>query len=167
MSLPRPTRSCHHHCLPYVGNFGDVGVRASASYGVSEDEIGGAGRDDPQEWSIGGQISVAGFTVGGAYTDRENLGGIDGADQVQYNAGVRFATGPFGVGVQWAHVEASTGVGVDDDELDAFEVGGSYALGPGVVLSAGIQYWTSDSGQNDSDEENDATIGFIGTHVAF
>ena len=151
----------------YVGNFGDVGVRGSASYGIAEDEIGGAGRDDPTEWSLGGQISVGGFTVGGAYTDRENNGGTAGADQEQYNLGVRFATGPFGVGVQYAHAEASTGAGVDDDELDAFEVGGSFALGPGVVLSAGIQYIELEADSGLSGAENEATIGFIGTHVAF
>jgi len=151
----------------YVGNFGDVGVRVSGSYGIAEDEVGGAAREDPTEWSVGGQVSFAGFTIGGAYTDREALAGASGADQTQYNAGVRFATGPWGVGIQYSHAEATNAAQSGDDELDGFEVGGSYALGPGVVLSAGIQYVEVEDESGLAANENKATIGFIGTHVAF
>ena len=117
----------------YLGNFGDVAVRLSAGYGTGEDEIGGAGRDDPIEYSLGGQISVAGFTVGGAYKKRDNIGAIDSVDREDANLGLRYDNGPWGVGIQYAYVDADSGTG--SDEMDAFEVGGSYALGPGTGSS--------------------------------
>jgi len=149
----------------YIGNFSDVAVRLSAGYGFGEDEVGGAGREDPTEWSVGGQVAFAGFTVGGAYKMRDNVEGGDGVDRTDANIGLRYATGPWGVGIQYAYVDADSGTG--SDEMDGYEVGGSYALGPGVVLSAGVQYFDFQDDANNPANENEAIIGFVGTHVAF
>jgi len=151
----------------YVNFIGDLGVRASASYGTSDNEVSGPGRDDPTEWSIGGQVSYAGFTIGGAYTDRDGLFGFEGIESKEYNFGVHYRTGPWGVGVTYAGKETATPFQAGEDELDAFEIGGSYAIGPGVVVSGGVQYWDMQDDAGAPSAENQATIGFIGTHVAF
>jgi predicted porin len=145
----------------YVGNFDDVSIAVSGSWGTNDAELG---KKDTDEWSVGTSIGIAGFTIGAGYRHEEDQGGVDGINRDDFTIGVRYATGPWGVGVQYTYAEEDV-AGAGDDEFDGVEVGGSYTLGPGVLLSGGIQYldWSSD----DNAHENEAWIGFIGTHVAF
>ena len=152
----------------YVGNFDDLAINISGSFGTNEAESTAANPNakDTDEWSIGTQIVWAGFTVGGAWRHEENAGGIKNIDRDDVSLGVRYASGPWGVGVQYTFAEKDL-VGGGEDEFDGVEVGGSYTLGPGVILSGGIQYLDWDSDTNDPANENEAWIGFIGTHVSF
>jgi predicted porin len=152
----------------YVNKFNGVDVALSGSYGQAKDDVNTAGvTDDRKEWSVGGQVSMAGFTVGAGYR-QDNLG-TDGSntDREDYNVGVRYATGPWGVGVEYAHVTIERGAGLGEDEVDAFEVGGSYDLGPGVQLQAGVQWWSADDNLNVAANEGDSTIVFVGTFLSF
>jgi predicted porin len=150
----------------YVNKFNGVDVAVSGSYGKAKDELNTAATDDRTEWSVGGRIGIAGFTIGAAYRE-DNLGrgtGV-GGDRTDYNVGVRYATGPWGVGIQYAN--ATTEQTVGDDEQEAFEVGGSYDLGPGVQLQAGVQFWSSDDNANAVGAQGDSTIVFVGTFLSF
>jgi predicted porin len=82
-------------------------------------------------------------------------------DQTTWNAGVRYATGPWGVGVQYTNGENDA----TDGEVEAVEIGGSYAFGPGMLVMAGVQFWDNDGWSSTSD--GDSTIVFLGTHVSF
>lgn len=150
--------------INYVNKFNGVDVAISGSYGTGDDDLNIAGvTDDRDEWSIGAQIGIAGFTIGAAY--REDNRGLSGSfDRTDYNVGVRYATGPWGVGVQYAHAEQELG-GAGEPEVDAFEVGGSYDLGPGVQLQAGVQFWDADNDNLAVDGES--TIVFVGTFLSF
>ncbi|SLN20361.1 porin [Oceanibacterium hippocampi] len=142
----------------YTGKWDAIEIQASGSYGQGDDE--GVG-NEPEEWSAGLNVTFAGFTVGGAFHQAESAANTDTTD---WNVGVRYAMGPWGVGIQYAQFEIEPAAGGDRD-VKAVEVGGSYTLGPGVVLFGGIQYWDGDNGVTIATEETWA--GFVGTHFAF
>jgi len=142
----------------YVNKFDNVSVAISGGYATADLEAEGAMTDDQEMWNVGAQIGFMGFTVGGAYKNNDQ--GMD-SDEETWNVGVRYATGPWGVGVQYTHVELDD----SDGELDATEIGGSYAFGPGMLVMAGIQFWDND--EYSSSSQGDSTIVFLGTHVSF
>ena len=151
--------------INYVGNFNDVGVNLSGGYSEADDEVGSNATDDPVQYRIGGDVSFAGFTVGAAWQHDDNRGAVDNMDQDHYNVGARYASGPWGVGIQYAYSEVDGALG-GDDEYEGVEVGGSYTLGPGVIMSGGVQWYDYDSDNNKA-TENDGWVAFLGTHVAF
>ncbi len=148
----------------YTNKFGDVNVSVSGGYATGSLEApSGAVVDDRTQYNFGARLGFAGFTFGGAY--RVDDRGID-SDREDFNIGLRYATGPWGVGVQYAHAEVDEA----DDEVDAIEIGGSYSFGPGMVLSAGVQFWDIevDTGAiGGGASEGDSTIFFMATHVSF
>jgi predicted porin len=151
----------------YVNKLGPVDLAVSGSYGQGNIEAPTAGNSDREEWSLGFNVGFSGFTIGGAYRN-DDLGLSTGnSEQHDYNLGVRYATGPWGVGLAWARITREAGPGLGEDETDAYELGGSYNLGPGIVLSGGIQYWDLEDNLNAAANENQATIFFVGTHLQF
>ena len=149
----------------YVQKLGTFDVAVSGSYGSGTLEsqlVPGLG-DDPTEWTVGFQLGFAGFTVGGAYRDESDVT-IIGFDRKDYNAGVRYVFGPWGVGVVYGHIEQEHALG--EDETDVYEVGGNYVLGPGVDLKAGVQFWDL-QGEGGLLDENEATIVYVGTALTF
>lgn len=158
----------------YVSKFGGVDVAVSGSWGEANAEpnaagVAVAGVADREEWSLGARFGFAGFTLGGGYRDDNRGLSAANSDRQDYNLGLRYATGPWGVGVEWAHVNIEDAGATGKNETDAFEVGGSYSLGPGIVLNGGVQYWDhqEDDAALKNANENSATIFFVGTHVAF
>ena len=124
------------------------------------------GARDIYEWSTGARLGWGGFTFGAGYRHQYDNGGAAGTDREDCTVGVRYADGPWGVGVQYTYAQKDLADGGEDD-FEGFEVGGSYTLGPGVLLSGGVQYLDWESAANDSAAENEAWVGFIGTDVAF
>ena len=158
----------------YVNKFGGVDVAVSGSWGEADAEntaanVPVAGVADREEWSVGAQFGFAGFTLGGAYRDDNRGLSAPNSDRQDYNLGLRYATGPWGVGIMWAHANIEDAGGTGKNETDAYELGGSYTLGPGIQLIGGIQFWDhqEDDAALKNANENSATIFFIGTHVAF
>ncbi len=151
----------------YIGSFNDLAIRLSGSYGTFNEESGAPGRADYEEYGGGGQLAWGGFTLGAGWRHSEDDNGVRNVDRDDISVGVRYASGPWGVGVQYSYVEKDNAALGGDDEVDAIEVGGSYTLGPGVLLSAGVQYWDWDSDNGGATDKNDGWVGFIGTHIAF
>ncbi len=154
----------------YVNKLGATDLAVSIGYGQGKPEVktttaGAARSDDYKEWAVGGRVGWSGWTLGAAYRE-DNRGRSGNNDRTDANIGLRYATGPWGVGIQYAVAEQKTN-GVKD-EVTAFEVGGSYDLGPGVQLQAGVQYWEADTKTNTAQSANGkSTIVFIGTFLAF
>jgi len=159
----------------YVNKFGDVGVALFAGYGHGDLEANAVPAaptlTDRDLWAVGGQLSYAGFTFGASYLDDDggtrNTNAID--DNKQWNVGLRYAWGPWGVGIAYANAQTDFNAvaGGGEDEIDMFEVGGSYALGPGITLEGGVQFWDVKDAASAPGSENDATIFFIGTVLVF
>ncbi|MBT4489396.1 MAG: porin [Rhodospirillaceae bacterium] len=161
----------------YSGKIGGASIGISASWGEADVEGTSAanlaaGNDDREEWSLGAKASMNGFSVGAAYYEDNNGTSVANSDDQSWTVGLRYATGPWGFGIQYANFENESGVtaaGVPNgnDELDAVEIGGSYDIGPGIKMLAGIQFVDLDDNANSGANENDATVVFFGTFLSF
>ena len=153
--------------LNWVGSFMGADIGAYGAYAKGNVEADAANTFEDQDvWGFGANAAIAGFTVGASY--RSNDQGLSGGfDRDDYNVGLtyNFAGGPWTAGVAYAHVESETAGG--EDELDVVEVGAQYALGPGVVLSGGVQYWDLQSATGLAANENEALFFVFGTGVSF
>ncbi|WP_372054795.1 porin [Tistrella mobilis] len=155
--------------MNYVNTFGGVNLAASAGYTGGSLEADGAGYDDLEAWSLGANLGYAGFTFGGAYmTSNQGLELND--DLEQWNVGLTYGFGPYKVGVGYAYGSQSNGrvgtaTATDKDELQMLELGGTYALGPGVNLMAGYYYIDFDS--DIQANRNEANAFMIGTALSF
>lgn len=87
-----------------------------------------------------GQFNNLGFAVGAGYTqvDLEEDGGIGLDDYKEWNVGVDFNVGAFGVGAVWT--ENNNGVDVGDEDR-TFVVGADYTTGP---FQFGASYYDRD-----------------------
>jgi hypothetical protein len=156
----------------YVQKFGDFNVAVSGSYGTGNDETPGVNSEDPVEWHLGANVGFGGFTVGASWIEREDsiataVGGGSGVDSRDYTLGVRYATGPWGVGLTYGHREVDVPNAGGEDEVDLIEVGASYALGPGVDLSGGVQFVEIQDGAGLAANENDGLVFILGTTLSF
>ena len=151
----------------YVNSFGGFDVAVSGRYGIADSDVHD---DNPQAFAAGVNLGFSGFTVGYAFAENNNSGDIDAQG---HSAGISYETGPWGVSATYY-----LGEGVDsenqfaatnnDEEFQAFLVGGSYALAQGVGLSVYGAYVEADEDRDDSGAlGGDDIEGFvIGTAVS-
>lgn len=153
-------------------SFGDVSIGASAGwesgsagkYELAEFSDGGSFvlsiAEDPVNWHIGGEISMQGFNIGGAYFRAEGFHGTDGKGstiriaEIERGVTVEFGDIPtfifvgatfqnFGPtsllpeGVASASLDVSSAA-----EQNAWTVGATYSTGP---WTAGIGYFESEA----------------------
>jgi len=168
----------------YVNSFGDFNVALSGRWGTASVD----GGPDPDIWSVGLNLGMAGFTVGGSYAEQNDAGTKDGE---AFDVGVSYTTGPWGVSFTWFHGENkgnSDGTGVfsispgctptgcdpslsegsvpetGDEEVDQFLIGVSYDLATGVNLGGYFVYLDFDDA--DGGVQDDSIDGWIlGTGV--
>jgi outer membrane protein OmpU len=133
--------------IRYSGDLGGAAVKAD----VTRANIG----TENQELTHGGlTVSMAGFTVGGGYTDVNKTGVVGGAttddgltnvDGNTWELGVSYATGPYTVSAAYMSAEdngVSTVAG--DDKDHAWKVAATYDMGAGVALTANYFRITAD-----------------------
>jgi predicted porin len=145
----------------YRGTFGGVDVALTGRYGMGNGNI--AGTADPTVWGIGGQLGYAGFTIGGSYGENNNGNGAYGVDQYGWSAGATYdMAGP------WAF-EAVTYQGTFDDvggpgtsadgNYQAYRIGASRDIGPGVDFDVYAIYTTFDTDGTNALNLNATIIG--------
>ncbi len=122
--------------MNYENTFNAVSIAASAAYMDFGEDDAAAG-PNPTNLGFGLRLGYAGFTVGGSYNELEDsvAGNIE-----SYGVGVVYETGPAAISFGYVRGE-DDGAGTD---ADGFEVGGTYALGPGVDLIGSIYYVEQD-----------------------
>lgn len=150
--------------LKYADKFEGVGIKASATYELIDDNSLTAVQDNEvQNIGAGLNLSYMGATVGGGV--RRFIANDDTArstaEGTAWNAGVSYKEGPYGVSATYytAKMQGTTGNNLED-ELRMVQVAGTYKLGAGVLMFAEIAY-------SDSDDEllaaqaadNDGAIG--------
>lgn len=126
----------------YAGEFGAVSVGVDGFYGTGDAPAAGGG--DPEEWGFGANLGFAGFTLGGAWYQNEDITRgsqslVTAGDETEvWTVGLAYGSGPWTVGA--AYLE-STGerTGRADTETEFLQIGGGYALGAGVDLGLDIQ----------------------------
>ena len=138
--------------LNYKEAFGGVGVQLSAGvrYQNQLDDLSAfAGVDTGTMfgYSMGGQLTFGGFTVGGAYrkitSGRDTPGTIAEQRSLQsdvWSAGARYEIGPYAAGVSCINGEAVgwQTAGTGDLEHLTCTLSGTYTLGPGIRLIGGL-----------------------------
>jgi predicted porin len=125
--------------LNYSQSFGSTDVSIGARYGTANSEVPGI--SDPSTWGIGMQIGFGDFTVGGHYAENDSGSPTGVNDQEGWSFGASYdAPGPwtFGVtmfkgeGTMNSNVTAVAGSGGNNSTYEAYKIGASRNLGPGV-----------------------------------
>jgi len=151
----------------WTGKMGGTSVGVSGSWGEASEEVSSAAGDDREEYTLGIKASMNNVSVGVRYNNDNQ--GTDGgnSDREAWQVGIRYKSGPWGMGLQIANNEIGQGVGLGVDEAQAIEIGGSYSMGPGITMVGGVQVHDLSAGDGNPDSENDATVIFIGTFLGF
>ncbi|MEM7238995.1 MAG: porin [Pseudomonadota bacterium] len=147
----------------YVNSFGDLDVAVSGRYGIAfgSDNPG----DEPVIYGGGINIGYAGFTVGGSFAEQNDAGLQDGR---AFDAGVSYETGPWGISFTYFDGEnvdnesLTNGAAFgNDEELQQYLLGVSYALAKGVKLNAFGAYVDFQEDTGDAGGGGDDVDGFI------
>ena len=146
----------------FVESIQDIDVAVSGGYRRSEapDAFDVVDIEDLEQYSVGANIGYAGFTVGGSYAQEDSSRTTDGNS---WDVGGSYATGPWSVGVNYFTSEVE-GAASDEDEVDAFKGGVSYAVGPGITASASVLYVDWEGG---NDIDADGVMGIVGLKYNF
>lgn len=144
----------------FVHDFNGFSLAAGGGYATGEYEASAA--SDPEHWNAYAQVGFGGFTVGGAWTLRENTSNTTGLDAEIWAVGATYGIDAWtvGAGFSWGEYD---NVGGDDDELKIYQVNANYALGPGIDLQAMVGYNDYDAGTlggNVSYDGWEAGVGF-------
>lgn len=142
----------------YAGEFGGVSVHADAAH-VWVDAAGDA---DIRDWQLGLQLGYAGFSVGGGYSNFDQDGG---AEADVWEAGIAYATGPYAVSLSYRNQETDVGL-ANDHEVDHWQLGGAYTMGPGVKLEGQVLHMDFDSGVPGG-IDNEGWAAYTGVALSF
>ncbi len=142
--------------LNYAGTFGGVDVGVDGFYTSGNAIYSGGG--DPEEYGFGANLGYAGFTLGGAWYESNDLDYKYGISDARKDAsadvwtvGLKYATGPWTVGVAYLDGQDNSGGNLgsrrDGRESQTVQLGGGYNLGSGVDLGLDLQ-WASNQHNN-------------------
>ena len=161
--------------VAFSNEFYGIGVDADFGYiyghGTKYTDSAGIRQNVPswEMFRVGGALSYAGFSIGGAWADHE----YDGDTRAQgdghaWQIGAGYENGPYGIDFNYAHAEAEgdlVGAGANEDEtVDYYKATGRYDLGPGISLSAAVYHINYD---NDTGEDRRITAGLMGVALSF
>ncbi len=130
--------------LNYAGEFGGVDIGADVFY-VTGEAPGAGATGDPTEQGVGLSLGWGGFTLGGAYTQVEDIAArtqatvANGNESDSWTVGLAYGTGPWTVGAAYFESETENTAGANIGENSFIQVGGGYSLGAGVDLGLDIQ----------------------------
>jgi outer membrane protein OmpU len=143
--------------------------------------------DDLRAWDLGGNVSFAGFTVGGSYahlghliTDdgqttsgggvttstAGNLIDVDGAHY--WDAGVGYAWGPFSASASYLNSKVDPLGAGDDNKFNNIVVGVDYKAAPGLVPYAEVsRYDFNGAGGGTTVTDNNGYAVIVGSQLTF
>jgi predicted porin len=143
----------------YVESFGDLDVAVAGGYRHAEAAKSG-GQKDPEQYSAGLSLDIAGLTLGGSWALEDSDAPTDGWGA---DVGVTYSTGPWSVGITGFHSEVE-GTADKEDELDSIEGAVSYAIGPGITGSLSVLYADWEPGNG---EDAEGWGGILGMKIGF
>ncbi len=132
-------------------------------------------------WNAGGNVSFAGFTVGGSYGHvgeiaATNASGVGGAATVNtvngahyWDAGAGYAFGPWSASATYLESKVNpAGSDTRDNLFHNLVVGTDYKLAPGLVPYAEVSVYNfNGSGGDTTVTENKGTAVIVGTQLTF
>lgn len=167
------------------GDFSGASIGVEAAY-VTASPASNSGAEDWAEWQTGASVSMAGFTLGGAYRSvnadltASTSAGLTGTpgdlEGSSWEIGVAYETGPYGVSLGYFksnfddYVTTNNAVAgtLAEDEVSMWQLSGSYSMGPGVdmKLSGGVVDY-DDGNSTALGQDNSGTYMMTGMTLAF
>ena len=115
---------------------------------------------DPSIWRVGASVGSGPFTVGAVYQEMDNDNATSAGDKADWTLGATYdIDGAWTVGADYINTKVENGAGNTDSEENAYRIGASRDLGPGVAWD--IQYTFYDHEAADPADDQDA--GMIAT----
>jgi len=130
----------------YATDFNGFNIAIGGAYSHPfdvEDALGVDGGDDEvNEWNAYAQVGAWGFTLGGAFRQRDYGDAFTGDDDHNtiYGVGLTYGIDAYTVGIGWTHGDYEVFGASDNDEHDDIVATASYALGPGVAIDGSVEY---------------------------
>lgn len=161
--------------LEYNNDFGDFSLRLMAGMEeyVLERCNASAGtqtcENKPTSTQWGGQISFGKFAIGGGYLETEQVTQTaTGAtrEREDWDLGVSYWSGQYGVGVQMGSAEIDQVDGTQDS-LDLMELNATYVLGPGIDVGMAVRKGEFDDATPGVTNDNDFTEFGISAALSF
>lgn len=126
-----------------------------------------AGNDEQAGYNAGVNVNFGGLTVGAAFTYLDDENG-QGEDSWAVGTGLSYNVDAWTVGAGWAHFEREVAGFSDETTIDRVGVTGSYAMGPGIDLDAGLFYtWADQADDSLATDDYDAIEFSVGSSITF
>jgi len=139
----------------------------AAGYWEGDVQEKGANQDEQAGYNAGVNVNFGGLTVGAAFTYLDDENG-KGEDLWAVGTGLSYNVDAWTVGAGWAHAEREVEGFGDDNVIDRVGVTGSYDMGPGIALDAGLFYtWTDTADDSASNDDYDAIEFSVGSSISF
>jgi predicted porin len=158
----------------FEGDGWGLALGGAVAYSGDIEEHGG---DSFTAFNTGVNLSFGGLSVGTAFTYKDVDRGLDtddseNADEWSVGVGLAYNVDAWTVGAGWAlrHQEDADDAADNDDAMDIQRVGvtGSYAMGPGIDLDAGLFYSWESGANSDNDLNNYDSLEFsVGSSITF
>lgn len=126
--------------------------------------------DNREEYNGYAQFKYAGFTVGGAYSFRNNVANVGAATDIDheiFGAGATYAWSRYAVGMGWTRGRYENGGTVGSDEYDVYALTGSYVLGPGITIDGLFGYSEYDGAPTLAVRDYETLEIGLGTSIRF
>jgi predicted porin len=130
-----------------------------------EGDVQNADADEQAGYNLGVNATFGGFAVGVAGTYLDDVNG-DNQDAWAIGTGFSYNVDAWTVGAGWAHAELEV-ADAGDQSSDRVGVTGSYAMGPGIDLDAGIFYTWADADEDDALDDYDSIEFAVGSSIKF
>lgn len=149
----------------YARRIGAVDFALSGGWARGDNENPSAGMGDQEEWSAGASLGWSGFTLTGAWHG-DDRGRTGRGDRDDWGGSLFYTTGPwsFSLGGVRTTVEEAAG---GEDTQSLVEGAASYALGPGVIGSVGVQNYVFTDDLDAPGAENRAIYLIAGLTLVF
>lgn len=150
--------------LTYSADLQGAGVTVSAGYAAYD--RAGTTTKTQKEYSVGVNVAVDAFTIGGAYRDLSSIGGVNDYDGQAWNVGVAWEQGPYGASVAYMNSKANDST-TTEDEISTVLVSGRYNMGAGVDAFASFGYVEYDAQEAAAGSDNKAAVVATGIALTF
>jgi hypothetical protein len=124
--------------------------------------------DNPDSIQFGGTVSFGEWAIGGGYLETAQIGNTGagaGRDREDFDLGISYWSGAYGVGLMYGQAELDDAAGLTD-QFSLFELNGTYVVGPGVDIGATVRKGEFDDATAGG-ADNDFTSFAIGAALNF
>ena len=163
----------------YAGTFSGVDMGVDGFYTTGDAPgVGGFGSTSgsPEEYGFGANLGYAGFTLGGAWYQSNDLDYKRGVSAARngygaqvWTVGLSYATGPWTVGAAYldAQDDSNTLAGRDGRKSKTIQVGGGYNLGSGVDVGLDVSFASNKHNNTWSSSKYESNSAGLVLAVAF